>query len=158
VVSLTPALSCVASAGEGDDRKALCAAFSGALDLLCRIDEDANRFLSTPPEIRHLDFKYPYISALPKYDDPSKEVDFLILGLYRDVQSYRLMYVAETLDSRPIMVKFTRCYSIKLHAFCAERGHAPGIRGFKQLPGGWSAIAMDYISPVDDSSRFAPPV
>ncbi|KAI0249416.1 hypothetical protein BJV78DRAFT_1354240 [Lactifluus subvellereus] len=44
VVSLTPTLLCIASGCEGGDRKALHAAFSGALVLLGRIDEDAARF------------------------------------------------------------------------------------------------------------------
>jgi serine/threonine protein kinase len=45
-----------------------------------------------------------------------------------------------------------------LHSFCAERGHAPEIRGFKQLPGGWFAIAMDYVPLVNHSSQVFPPV
>lgn len=148
VVSLTPGLSCIASAGEGDDRNALYAAFSGALDLLRRIDEDAKRFLSKPLTIGHEDYSFPYISALPKFGGSSEEFHFRILRLHPDVQSYRLLYIAETLDKKPIMVKFTRQYSIKLHAFCAERGHAPVIHGFQTLPGGWFVVAMDYILPI----------
>lgn len=148
MVSLTPGLSCIASAGEGDDRKALYAAFSGALDLLRRIDEDAKRFLSKPLKIRHEDYSFPYISALPKFGGSSEEFYFRILRLHPDVQSYRLLYIAETLDKKPIMVKFTRQYSIKLHVFCAERGHAPVIHGFQTLPGGWFVVAMDYILPI----------
>jgi hypothetical protein len=148
VVSLTPALSCVASAGEGDDRKALYAAFSGALDLLRRIDEDAKNFLSKPPKIQHLDYSFPYISALPKFDGSSEKVHFQILRHHPDVQSYRLLYIAETSDKKQILVKFTPRYSIALHAFCADRGHAPVIHGFQTLPGGWFVVAMDYISPI----------
>jgi hypothetical protein len=150
VVSLTPALSCIASAGEGDDRKALYAAFSGALDLLRRIDEDAKTFLSKPPKIKHLDYSFPYISALPKFDGSNEKLHFRILRLHPDVQSYRLLYIAETLDDKQILVilKFTPRYSIALHAFCAERGHAPVIHGFQTLPGGWFVVAMDYISPI----------
>ena len=59
VVSLTPALSCVASAGEGDDRKALYAAFEGALVLLRHIDDDAKNFLNGPPTISHADCNFP---------------------------------------------------------------------------------------------------
>ena len=163
VVSLTPALSCVASAGEGDDRKTLYAAFEGALVLLRHIDDDAESFLNGPPTISHADCNFPYISALPKYDAPG-EVNFRIHMLHPDVQDYRLMYIAEVLHgSRPeeqdweqepqlIMVKFTRRYSIALHAFCAERGCAPVIRGFKQIPGGWSVVAMDLVMPPDPPS------
>jgi hypothetical protein len=114
VVSLTPALSCVASAGEGDDRKALYAAFSGALDLLRRIDADAPHLLNTPnksDKTPPLDYRFPYITALPKYVDTSKFLRFRILGLHPDTQSLsnRLLYIAEGLDSKPIVLKFTRC-------------------------------------------------
>ena len=152
VVSLTPALSCISSAGEGDDRTALYAAFSGALDLLRRIDEDATRFLSVPPKIEHRDRKFPYISELPKHNAPG-EVHFRIFVPYPAKEDYCLLYVAKTLDGKDIMVKFTRQYSIELHAFCAERGHAPAIHGFKQIPGGWSVVAMDLILPPEHPSQ-----
>ncbi|KAI0248667.1 hypothetical protein BJV78DRAFT_1130931 [Lactifluus subvellereus] len=153
VVSLTPTLSCIASACEGGDRKALYAAFSGALDLLGRIDEDAARFIRAPPTIEHADRKFPYISVLPKYGTPNEDIQFRIVRLYPDTQDYRLLYIAETSDKKRIIVKFTRRYSIELHAFCAGRGHAPGILGFGQFPGGWSVIAMDFISPPVNPSR-----
>jgi RIO1 family len=154
VVSLTPTLSCIASACEGDDRKALYAAFSGALVLLDRIDEDAARFITTPPPtIDYADRQFPYISALPKYGTPNENVQFRILGLHPDTQDYRLLYIAETSDKKQMMVKFTRRYSIELHAFCTGCGHAPGILGFGKLPGGWFVVAMDYISPLVHLSR-----
>jgi len=149
VVSLTPTLSCITSAGEGDDRKALYAAFDGALTLLGRINEDAKNFIAIPPSLKipYEDHRLPYVSALPKYDAPG-EIRFKILRLHPDKQDYRLLYIAKRLDEeKPIMVKFTRRYSIELHAFCAARGNAPSIFGFKQIPGGWFVIAMDYISP-----------
>lgn len=157
MVSLTPALSCIASAGEGDDRKALYAAFYGALALLRRIDEDAARFRSAPPQILHAGPRFPYVSALPKYGGaPDEKVHFRILMTHSDVQDYRHLYFAETLHKKQIMVKFTRRYSIALHEFCADRGHAPGILGFGELPGGWLVIAMDYIfppmSPIESAS------
>jgi RIO1 family len=146
VVSLTPSLSCIPSACEGNDRKALYAAFSGALVLLGRIDEDVTRFISTPPPPT-IDRKLPYISALPKYGASNEIVQFRILKLHPDTQDHRLLYVAETSDKKRIIVKFTRRYSIELHVFCAGRRHAPGILGFEKLPGGWFVIAMDYILP-----------
>jgi hypothetical protein len=150
VVSLTPTLSCVTSAGEGDDRKALYAAFDGALTLLRRIDQDAKNFITIPPslKIQYEDRRLPYVSALPKYDAPG-EIRFKVLQLHPDRQDYRLLYIARRLDEKEqlIMVKFTRRYSIELHAFCAARGNAPAILGFKQIPGGWFVIAMDCISP-----------
>jgi hypothetical protein len=70
-----------------------------------------------------------------------------ILRLHFSTQDYRLLYIVEGSDKKQIIVKFTRRYSIELYAFCAGRGHALGILGFGQLPGGWSVVAMDYISP-----------
>jgi hypothetical protein len=151
---------------------ALCAAFSGALDLLSQIDEDAARIMKedapslTP--IEPADYKLPCISALPKYQyhgmrtstpngDRDETVQFRMSLRHPDTQPYRLLYVAETSDDRPereqIVVKFTRTYSIELHAFCASRGHAPRILGFAHLPGGWSVVAMEYILPNVHPSR-----
>ncbi|KAH9175160.1 hypothetical protein EDB89DRAFT_2066957 [Lactarius sanguifluus] len=141
IVTLTPTLSCVASACEGDDRQALYAAFTGALALLRRIDEDARSLTSALPTIQLVDPNFPYISALPKYRAPDKEVQFRILRCHPD---NRLLYIAETLEKKQIIVKFTRSYSTALHAFCAERGLAPGLIGFGKIPGGWSVVAMEY--------------
>ena len=150
VVSLTPTLSCVASAGEGDDRKALYAAFDGALALLRRINKDTQDPVRIPSYLKSQfeDHRLPYVSALPKYDAPG-EIRFRILQLHPDKQDYRLLYIAKTLDEKEklIIVKFTRRYSIELHAFCAARGYALAILGFKQIPGGWFVVAMDCISP-----------
>ncbi|KAH9059336.1 hypothetical protein EDB87DRAFT_1577674 [Lactarius vividus] len=141
IVSLTPTLSCVASACEGDDRKTLYAAFTGALALLRRIDEDTRRFTSALPTIQPADPNFPYISALPKYRAPDEKVQFRILRSHPD---NRLLYIAETLEKKQIVVKFARSYSTALHGFCAERGLAPGLIGSGKIPGGWSVVAMEY--------------
>ena len=66
-----------------------------------------------------------------------------------DTQDDRLLFLAETLDSdeKLILVKFSRRYAHQLHGFCASRGQAPDVLDFKQIPGGWSVVAMDYIHP-----------
>lgn len=56
------------------------------------------------------------------------------------------MYIAKTANNEEIIIKFTNRYSIELHSFCAERGHAPRILGFGLLPGGWFGVAMEYVS------------
>ena len=153
VVSLTPALSCIASASDGDDRKALYAAFDAALDLLRRIDDDAKFFVRRPPKIFHTDSRFPYVNALPKYGAPGKDVRLVIYGLDLEGRSNQFMYHAkisggsESGEQKLAMVKFARQYSIALHAFCAERGYAPAIRGFEQIPGGWFVVAMDLVVP-----------
>jgi hypothetical protein len=62
-------------------------------------------------------------------------------------QPYRIRYVAETpgADKQLILIKFVRRYSTELHQICAKSGHAPLILTFEQLPGGWFAVAMEYI-------------
>lgn len=149
VVSLTPTLSCVTTAGEGDDRKALYAAFDGTLTLLRRIDEDAKNLIANPPSLKIQDCRLPHVSALPMYDAPG-EIRFKILRPHYGRQNYHFLFDAKRLDEgeQLILVKFTRRYSIELHAFCAARGNAPSILGFKQIPGGWFVIAMDCISPL----------
>lgn len=154
-VSLTPTLSCMASGSEGKDREALYAAFSGALDLLRCIDGDAQQFKEAHPTFPHEDRKFPYISELPRFPATSenKKVQFRILKRHPDIQDYRHLYIAKTSDEKDIIVKFTRRYSIELHAFCAESGHAPGLLGFGTIPGGWFGIAMDYISTAVNPSH-----
>ncbi|KAL5492142.1 hypothetical protein ACEPAI_3589 [Sanghuangporus weigelae] len=145
-VSLTPWLSCCLSGGEGDQRSALYAAFAAATVLIKRITEDA----SMPDINRHADMRFPYISHLPTEGSSSNEsFSFRIcrrFGLWRDS---RLLFRAQTNDGREIIVKFSRRYSIDLHKFCAALGHAPKLLGNKKLPGGWFAVAMDLIDPVE---------
>ncbi|KAL5492044.1 hypothetical protein ACEPAI_3491 [Sanghuangporus weigelae] len=145
-VSLTPWLSCCPSGGEGDQRSALYAAFAAATVLIRRITEDA----SMPDINRHADMRFPYISHLPTEGSSSNEsFSFRIVyrfGLWRDS---RLLFTAQTNDGREIIVKFSRQHSIDLHKFCAALGHAPKLLGHKKLPGGWFAVAMDLIAPVE---------
>jgi len=46
-----------------------------------------------------------------------------------------------------ILVKFVRRYLIELHHFCQQEGHMPTILGYKQLPGGFYAMAMEWVEP-----------
>ncbi|KAF8327235.1 uncharacterized protein EI90DRAFT_2975252 [Cantharellus anzutake] len=159
IVSLTPTLSCIPSACEGRDQKALYAAFSAALDLLSCIDSDAKRLMHTRPKLEHGYYKLPYVSELPRYEKSGK-IRFRILGLHPHVHDIRHLYIAETttFGKEQIIVKFARRYSIALHALCAKEGHAPEILGYEPLPGGWFAIAMDYITPTvhpGDSDNLA---
>src|SRR5260370_41925021 len=62
IISLTSMLSCLECACEGDNQKALYAALDGALDLLVCIDNDAEQFIHTPPNLEHGEYKFPYIS------------------------------------------------------------------------------------------------
>ena len=69
------------------------------------------------------------------------------------MQGHCLLYVAQVSETELILLKFTHCYSINLHKFCANHGHVPHIFGFGCLPGGWLAIAMQYIHPAVHPSK-----
>jgi len=150
LVGLTPGLSCIASASDGRDRKALNRAFAAASVLRARILRDAQRFLIVPPpQIPPTARRFPSITRLRKWPASADDdyLSFQIVGFHPDRQPYRLLYVAETTGPKKetILIKFVREYSIELHNFCAKRGHAPRIFAFETLPGGWRAIAMKYI-------------
>ena len=159
VVPLTPTFSCVATACEGADRRNLYAAFAGALRLLNRIDQDANSLVTAPPAIELENYRFPYISAVPKYGVANEEIQFQIIEHHHSQSDHCLIYVAETTpDRETILLKFTRRYSIELHEFCALRQHAPRIVGFRSLPGGWLVIAMQYLSSYVSPSQGDPTI
>jgi len=149
IVTLTPTLSCIQSASDGRDRTFLYSAFTAASVLQAHILQDATRLLNNPPAVipafaRH----FPAVSTLRKYPASSDGYfSFEIRSFFPDRQPYRLLYVAETPgpDKQLVLVKFVRRYSIELHEICAKSGHAPAILAFERLPGGWFAVAMEYI-------------
>ncbi|KAJ3500012.1 hypothetical protein NLJ89_g9980 [Agrocybe chaxingu] len=150
LVSLTPALSCIRSASDGHDRTALYAAFTAASVLQARILQDIDRHLAAPPpKMPDGAHRCPAISKLRRY--ASLPNDYLTFGIQKRhscKQSRRLLYMAEMGEPefKTILVKFVQGYSAELHAFCADSGHAPRILAFEKLPGGWLAVAMEYIS------------
>ncbi|KAH8990741.1 hypothetical protein EDB92DRAFT_1862947 [Lactarius akahatsu] len=157
LVSLTPTLSCVQSASDGRDRKSLYLAFAAASVLQAQILEDARKpnetrkLLKDPTaaEIPAGNRRYPAISKLSvsKYATSRALDDYLtfeICGLLDD----RVLYKAKRPGADElILIKFSQRYSIDLHHFCAKAGHAPSIFGYERLPGGWFAVAMEYIKP-----------
>jgi len=158
-VALTPALSCVAASTEGWERKALYKAFSAASVLLAHIHQDARQFVtSLPPEIPDGTYHFPAITKLRKWQH-SGFLDFQINSFYGDRLPSRLLFTARTQDANStILVKFTRNYSIDVHQFCAVLGRAPTILGFESLPGGWCAIAMEFVAsavPITKSTQVA---
>ncbi|KAI6022555.1 hypothetical protein EDC04DRAFT_2900835 [Pisolithus marmoratus] len=125
IVSLTPGLSCIRTSGDGDDRIALYNTFTAASVLLARIQDDAAK-LPTPSSLRYTH-------------------GFKIIELFHFPAADRYLYIAETADSKQIMIKFIRRYSYKLHMFCADRGCAPALLGFERLPGGFFGIATEFV-------------
>ncbi|KAH9077703.1 hypothetical protein EDB83DRAFT_2285803 [Lactarius deliciosus] len=161
LVSLTPTFSCVRSASDGRDRKSLYLAFAAASVLQAQILEDARKLNEarkllkdpTATEIPAGDRRYPAISKLSvsKYATsrgPDDYLTFEICGLLDDRVHDRLLYKAKRPGADElILIKFAQRYSIDLHHFCAKAGHAPSILGYERLPGGWFAVAMEYVEP-----------
>lgn len=171
LVSLTPTFSCVQSASDGRDRKFLYLAFKAASVLQVHIIKDSQKLieaqkqklLSDPATMgiptTTLPHHYPMISTLPVSEyatspgtGNSNYLTFEICGLLNDNVHNCLLYKANLKrpgidDLELILIKFARRYSIDLHSFCAKAGHAPLILGYGRLPGGWYAVAMEYVRP-----------
>jgi serine/threonine protein kinase len=140
----------------------LYSAFTAASVLQAQILQDATRLLKNPPaKIQANARRLPAVSRLQKHPTSSGDhLAFEIRGLFHDKQLNRFLYVAETAGTNKqlILIKFARRYSIDLHEFCANSGHAPPILAFERLPGGWFAVAMEYIEsgvPITHSSMLS---
>lgn len=153
LISLTPAYSCIRSASEGRDRESLYRAFTAASVLQAHILNDTQNLLdnpSTAPIIPDNARRFPAISRLSTYgpsDPQSPDLTFEIVDAF-DTRSYRLLYLAKTRRSgveKHFIIKFAQRYAIELHDLCAKQGHAPSILAYERLPGGWLAVAMEYI-------------
>ncbi|KAI6006868.1 hypothetical protein EDD15DRAFT_2394136 [Pisolithus albus] len=144
LVSLTSMYSCIETAFDGRDRKSLYLAFTAASVLQAQLLHDIDKLFNNPPsELPIRKRGFPAVSKLCKYPPSDDHLHFEIQSFFEDRQSYRLLYVAETQQGQ--FIKFTRRYSILLHETCARLGHAPQILAFERLPGGWYAVAMEYI-------------
>jgi hypothetical protein len=91
--------------------------------------------------------RFPAVPKLRKYPSSSDDYFKFEIQCLFDTQLHRPLYVAQTPDKQPVIIKFAQRYSIELHEFCANSGHAPQILAFERLPGGWYAVAMEYIEP-----------
>ncbi len=161
LVSLTPTFSCIQSASDGRDRTSLYSAFTAASVLQAHILQDLEKLLNNLPSGPILGYEdcFPAVSKLRKYPASSDDYfSFEIRGFFRDRQLNDLLYRAETPNKQPVLVKFAQRYSIELHEFCAKLGHAPRIFAFERLPGGWCAVAMEYVesgTPIACSTLLA---
>lgn len=57
----------------------------------------------------------------------------------------KLVFKGQTSEENEICIKFTRRYSTEAHQYCADRGVAPQLYAFKELPGGWIMIIMEWL-------------
>ncbi|KAG2362906.1 hypothetical protein BDR07DRAFT_1450949 [Suillus spraguei] len=96
---------------------------------------------------------FPYPTSFKSLDD-SSETCFKYTGqLDEDEGASKRLVFFGTLIDRPaedaICIKFVRHYSQEVHLCCASSGLAPRLRGFKELPGGWSMVVMDKLVGYD---------
>ncbi|KAH6911199.1 hypothetical protein BKA70DRAFT_1269690 [Coprinopsis sp. MPI-PUGE-AT-0042] len=147
IVSITPGYSFSPFATGGRDRKELYLAFAASCILLTQMISDITAALEKPPPLPSptVDnpLNLPGISRLRHPEHRDKYVEFEIFE-----EGNPQLYCARVLgeeNPREIVVKFVQRYCLELHRFCAERGHAPEIFGYEELPGGWIAIAMEYL-------------
>jgi hypothetical protein len=141
----------VQPAGDRRHRQALYDAFTAAVILHRQIVDDTNELLQkvdslppTVPERRRLP-NVTSVECFPRGSSSSR-LEFEITRSYAAGQWNRFLYHADNVSNKtPILVKFTRRYSTALHKFCADRGHAPQLLGFENLPGGWMAVVMEYL-------------
>ncbi|KAH6901118.1 hypothetical protein BKA70DRAFT_1312451 [Coprinopsis sp. MPI-PUGE-AT-0042] len=147
IVSITPGYSFSPFATGGRDRKELYLAFAASCILLTQMISDITAAVEKPPPLPSptVDnpLNFPAISRLRHPEHRDKYVEFEIFE-----EGNPQLYCARLLggeNPREIVVKFVQSYCLELHRFCAERGHAPEILGYEELPGGWIAIAMEYL-------------
>ncbi|KAF5309833.1 hypothetical protein D9619_010327 [Psilocybe cf. subviscida] len=163
IVGLTSPISCTLSAINDFERQQLHRAFIAAHILQRRIHNDLDLYLSktTPPPSAFTEGEY-FVPAVTKIredgrDDANKNhIQFKILDYHAGSDEHlyqgRHLYLARVTqpghkhESNEILVKFSQSYSIDLHDFCHKQGHAPRVLGYERLPGGWFAIAMEYLA------------
>ena len=92
------------------------------------------------PQLTAQDPRYPYPTSYTSLKD-SVSHDFL----YSQAMPSTLVFFGIE-ETTPIVIKFVRRYSSDAHIFCADRGFAPELRGFNELPGGWYMVVMEDIS------------
>ncbi|KII85721.1 hypothetical protein PLICRDRAFT_56927 [Plicaturopsis crispa FD-325 SS-3] len=153
IVQLTPILPTCTEDTFG--RAPLLAAFRAAIVLHRVITRDRDvamsRTESAPPESLSL----PYVSSAPAFPDGASKVEFTLEKLIPTLTVGQHVYLAHTTapDHTRVVVKFTRTYCAALHAFCADRGHAPRLLALGAVPGGWTVVVMAHVDdlrlPID---------
>jgi hypothetical protein len=145
LINITPGLSFLPSGSYGQDRQTLYRAFSAAIKLCGNIAAEVSAVIHNPPPIISDDaFALPAVSRLRNREGDG-DLDFKIEGYYDDRATFRQLFLARCEDGTKILVKFSTTYSLELHEYCLERGHAPKILAYEILPGGWHAIAIEYL-------------
>ena len=151
MVSLTSTLSCVRAAAGERDRETLSLAFMAANTLATRImhdtDEAAGK-LGQLPCIPVEDRRLPGITSLQRHEGEGR-LKFNIDCRHPPEQDDRELYIAtEDRSDKTLLIKFAKRYCLALHNLCGAANHAPKVLAYEVLPGGWHAVAMDFIEEV----------
>ncbi|KAI0263590.1 hypothetical protein BC834DRAFT_971273 [Gloeopeniophorella convolvens] len=137
IVSLTPLLRMAIDVGNTWARTALLRAFQAACVLRSHIHKDAEEFHNG---IRRylVSRNLPYVNQVHAWpatlDGTNVEFD-IVKSEYKGPSMHpdRFLYSAKVQGlNKPVVVKFARSYFLPLHDFCAERGHAPKVLGYKE--------------------------
>jgi len=158
-VALTPLLPARSPSGDDTNRSTLFHAFRAACVLRHDIHEDTQRVIKNSTLTRIRDRCLPYIREIPAWP-PSldRQLEFRILRVaYQDEiwNENRFLFHAEA-GGEDVLVKFTRRYSTKLHAYCSMSGHAPRLLGYGTVPGGWNVVVMEDVKPELNYAEYAP--
>jgi hypothetical protein len=147
LLSVTPGLSLLPNASYGRDRELLYQVFSAATKLRDNIMAEASAVIENlPPIIPDHVFALPAVSRLRTHQGDGGCLEFEIKDHYGCREAHRHLFLAHFKDSdTKILVKFSRTYSLELHQYCLDHGHALRILAYEILPGGWHAIGMDYL-------------
>ncbi|KAH0836381.1 hypothetical protein J3R83DRAFT_7959 [Lanmaoa asiatica] len=109
--------------------------------------------ISTIPYVEVISYSAHSIRLSTEYSDDERSltsrldytrIEFKIFETFPSRGADQHLYIAETIDGKKILVKFTRRYSFELHTLCANRGCAPVLLGYERLPGGFRGIAMEF--------------
>ncbi|KAI9463169.1 hypothetical protein HD554DRAFT_2287753 [Boletus coccyginus] len=97
------------------------------------------------------DTLFPYRTEFKSLDDGSTKSICYTKQFEEDGKKrWRIFFGTLQEDRRDqICIKFTRRYSEEAHLHCAKFGHAPTLRGFEKLPGGWYMVVMDWLVGYD---------
>ncbi|KAI9463181.1 hypothetical protein HD554DRAFT_2195728 [Boletus coccyginus] len=97
------------------------------------------------------DTLFPYRTEFKSLDDGSTKSICYTKQFEEDGKKRWRIFFGTLQEDRgvQICVKFTRRYSKDAHLHCAKSGHAPTLRGFEKLPGGWYMVVMDRLVGYD---------
>ncbi|KAJ7654728.1 hypothetical protein B0H17DRAFT_385197 [Mycena rosella] len=147
VVELTPMLGLRHDGAEPMALTRLFNAFRAACVLQAHIHTDATALLAEDRvSLRPLlDPRFPAVTRVRKFPaGPQDEhLEFELIARLHPSPN-RLLFTATT-GTETVLVKFSKTYSVDLHSFCQEAGHAPVLLGYDCVPGGWHVIVMESL-------------